>query len=67
MGHPNIFERQAKVKQLLDENLLTHAIIKKSLSVELNCFKSAIHADIIHFRTFGTTETIFQNKRTGRR
>jgi len=64
MAHPNIFERQAKVKQLLDENLLTHAVIKKSLSVEFNCSKSAIHADIIHFRTLGTTETIFQSAKT---
>ncbi len=62
MAHKNIFERQAKVKLLLCEGKLTHSEIKKQLSEEFNCSKSAIHADIIYFRTKGLSETIFQNK-----
>lgn len=63
MAHSNIFERQAKANRLLDEGKLTHSEIKKLLSVEFNCSKSAIHADIIQYMTKGTKETIYQSKR----
>ena len=62
MAHPNIYERQNKVKALLDEAKLSHPEIKKQLSMEFNCSPSAIHADIIYFRTRGLSDTIFQNK-----
>ena len=63
MAHPNIFERQEKANKLLQEGVLTHSEIKKLLSFEFNCSPSAIHADIIQYRTKGVGETIFQSKR----
>lgn len=62
MAHPNIFQRRTKVWRLLDEGELSHSEIKNLLSVEFNCHKSAIHADIVQYMTRGVTETIYQSK-----
>lgn len=62
MAHPNILQRQAKVWKLLDEGELTHSEIKNLMSVEFECHKSAIHADIIQYMTKDVEETIYQSK-----
>ena len=49
MAHPNIQQRQAHVKRLLESGEVFTAALKKELAARYSCSVSAINADLVTF------------------
>jgi len=62
MAHPNINERQAHVKRLIEEGIKIDSSLKRELCKKYSCSGSAIHADIVSITRPKTSETPFQSK-----
>lgn len=59
MAHPNIFERQAHVKRLLNRGVVFTPVLKSELAARYSCSPSAISADLICFTRPRTKHSIY--------
>lgn len=67
MAHPNIYARQAHVRQLLAEGVDIRGQVRKDLATLYLCSPSAIMADVTAFTRPQTAETPFQSANMRRR
>jgi hypothetical protein len=62
MAHPNIDQRRARIKMLLEKGSLLDSKVKNELALEFNCHRSAIEADLVFFQNINTPITIYPSK-----